>query len=264
MCSAVEHDQLHLTLFVAILIDILKNAGIAQVVATALVYFRRFYFRVDWAACDPLLAITTCLYLSAKVEETGIIPVYSIITQAQYVCNNEMDLIFQNAFNFTVNDVVESEFYILEELGCYLIIFHPYRPLTHYCHGLDDKQLLTTAWFILNDSYRTDLCLQYPPYMIALAALYLACIMKEKQLSPKMVEWFAELNVNPEELIEIATPILALYETWETFSSDKQAVRDALSRIPKPERAAAAAAAAAPSTSSPALLSNSYPQQGQK
>jgi cyclin C len=34
------------------------------------------------------------------------------------------------------------------------------------------------AWEIVNDSYRTDLCLLHPPYHIAIAALYIACVLK--------------------------------------------------------------------------------------
>lgn len=30
---------------------------------------------------------------------------------------------------------------------------------------------------MLNDSYRTDVCLLYPPHMIALAALYIICVV---------------------------------------------------------------------------------------
>jgi len=46
--------------------------------------------------------------------------------------------------------------------------------------GYVEDSILQMAWFILNDTYRTDISLIYPPYIIALAALYLAFIITEK------------------------------------------------------------------------------------
>ncbi len=37
-----------------------------------------------------------------------------------------------------------------------------------------DEQVLQMSWFVLNDTYKTDIPLMYPPYLVALAALYLA------------------------------------------------------------------------------------------
>ncbi|TKY87017.1 hypothetical protein EX895_003694 [Sporisorium graminicola] len=37
-----------------------------------------------------------------------------------------------------------------------------------------DEQVLQLSWFILNDTYKTDIPLMYPPYMVALASLWLA------------------------------------------------------------------------------------------
>lgn len=37
-----------------------------------------------------------------------------------------------------------------------------------------DEQVLQMCWFVLNDTYKTDIPLMYPPYMVALASLWLA------------------------------------------------------------------------------------------
>ena len=44
----------------------------------------------------------------------------------------------------------------------------------------------------MNDSYRTDLILMYPPFMIALACIYIASVLKEKDTR----SWFEELRVD--------------------------------------------------------------------
>lgn len=42
-----------------------------------------------------------------------------------------------------------------------------------------DDQVLQMAWFVLNDTYRTDVLLQYPPHIIAVAAIFLAIVLHD-------------------------------------------------------------------------------------
>ncbi len=71
------------------------------------------------------------------------------------------------------------EFYLLEELDFNMIIYHPYRSLMTLAQDLGTKNDdVQWAWYIINDSYRTDMCLLYPPHVIAAAALYLQIALK--------------------------------------------------------------------------------------
>ena len=38
------------------------------------------------------------------------------------------------------------------------------------------------AWTIVNDSYHTDVCLRFPPFMIALSAIYISCVYVERDV----------------------------------------------------------------------------------
>ncbi|KAG0361079.1 hypothetical protein BGZ54_009247 [Gamsiella multidivaricata] len=81
-------------------------------------------------------------------------------------------------FDYDTFKVAEFEFYLLEELEFYLTVYHPYRDLTLIAKELKlEESNLQTAWFVINDSYRTDVCLLYAPHMIALAALYIICVV---------------------------------------------------------------------------------------
>lgn len=105
--------------------------------------------------------------------------------------------------------LAEMEFYLVDDLECDLILFHPYRTLMMLCGkegsvhvseaeagevgaGIDDGRrfwgtgegklelqdgALQMAWFIINDTYRTDLCLIHPPHLIAIAAIYLVLVL---------------------------------------------------------------------------------------
>jgi len=56
-----------------------------QVVATAIVYFKRFYVRNSLKCIDPLLMAPTCVFLASKVEEFGVISNNRLISTCQTV-----------------------------------------------------------------------------------------------------------------------------------------------------------------------------------
>lgn len=98
-----------------------------------------------------------------------------------------------NSFTADNTKLAEMEFYLIEELDFHLIVFHPYRSLVQLCGrdgGLSaggdfgrlgrsamlemDDSALQMAWFVINDTFRSSLCLIHPPHLIAIAAIYLA------------------------------------------------------------------------------------------
>uniref|UniRef100_A0A4W6EK08 Cyclin C n=1 Tax=Lates calcarifer TaxID=8187 RepID=A0A4W6EK08_LATCA len=174
-----------------------------QVIATATVYFKRFYARYSLKSIDPVLMAPTCVFLASKVEE----------------------------FPYRMNHILECEFYLLELMDCCLIVYHPYRPLLQYVQDMgQEDMLLPLAWRIVNDTYRTDLCLLYPPFMIALACLHVACVVQQKDAR----QWFAELSVDMDKILEIIRVILKLYDQWKNFD-DRKEIAAVLNKMPKPK-----------------------------
>ena len=127
--------------------------------------------------------------------------------------------------------VCECEFFILETMNCCLILYHPYRSLTQYVREMsEDDNFLSLAWRIVNDSLRTDVCLLYAPYQIALAAIYMACVVKNKDPS----EFFKELCIDMDKILEITQEILKLYEILKTYDEKKE-MAGILAKAPKPK-----------------------------
>ncbi|KAF9970018.1 hypothetical protein BGZ73_007403 [Actinomortierella ambigua] len=249
-----------------------------QVVATAIVYFKRFYTKHSIRLTDPSLVAATCIYLACKVEECPQ-HIKHIISEMKAALANH------GGFDYDTSSVAEFEFYLLEELEFYLIVYHPYRDLILIAKDLKlEESNLQTAWFVINDSYRTDVCLLYAPHMISLAALYIICVlhsenrikdsssstsashghihhslMHESNVSNNspmlnnmsnpihaqlysmaskkspgglgygegqginnrdMVQWFADLNVDMDEIIEITQEILSLYDIWKDYNEE--------------------------------------------
>ena len=146
-----------------------------QVIATATVYFKRFYARNSLKNIDPLLLAPTCIFLASKVEEFGVISTNRLISTCQSVIKNKFSYAYQQEFPYRVTQVLECEFYLLENLDCCLIVYQPYRPLIPIIQDIgQEDQLLTLTWRIINDSLRTDVSLLYPPYQIAIACLQIA------------------------------------------------------------------------------------------
>jgi len=228
-----DEEYLKLMIFFANLIQALGEQLKVkqQVVATAIVYFKRFYVRNSLKCIDPLLMEPTCVFLASKVEEFGVISNNRLISTCQTVVKNKFSYAFPQEFPYRINHVLECEFYLLEMMDCCLVLYHPYRPLLQYVHEWNNKEtILPTAWNVVNDSYRTDICLLYAPHQIALACLHMACVITQRDYK----QWFAELNTDLDKILEITRHILNLYELWKNFDEKKE-IPALLAKMPKPK-----------------------------
>lgn len=125
----------------------------------------------------------------------------------------------------------------------------------------DRIRMLTEALsrFLINDTYRSDLCLIYPPHLIAITAIYMACaihhetrgdIEKQTQFQPyglagttgaptsarrssrpssssfkrhqpqDIIGFLAGLNVNMALVATIAQEIVALHALWDRYNDE--------------------------------------------
>ncbi|XP_039027545.1 cyclin-C1-2-like isoform X2 [Hibiscus syriacus] len=165
-----------------------------RVVATAVAYMRRVYTRKSMSEYDPRLVAPTCLYLASKAEESTV--------QARLLVFYIKKLNSDEKYRYEIKDILEMEMKILEALNYYLVVFHPYRTLVQ---GL------------VNDTYKMDLVLIHPPYLIALACMYIASVYREKDTTT----WFEELRVDMNVVKNISMEILDFYENYQTISEER-------------------------------------------
>jgi len=202
-----------------------------QVIATASVYFKRFYARNSLKCIDPLLLAPTSIFLASKVEEFGVISNSRLVTTCHQVVKSKFNYAYAQEFPYRTNHILECEFYLLENMDCCLIVYQPYRPLVHFVQDMGyEEQLLPTAWRMVNDSLRTDVCLLYPPYQIALACLMMACVVMQKDTK----SWFADIGVDMEKIQEICRYILSFYDLTKSYDEKKEA-QALLGKMPKPK-----------------------------
>lgn len=141
-----------------------------QALATAQVYIKRFYLRVEIRKTNPYLIMATAVYLACKMEE----------------CPQHIRLMLSEAarqwpeLGVTESSKIgECEFALISSLSSRLIVHHPYRTLGELAalFGLSHEEH-TLAHNVVNDSYNTDLVLLYPPHVVAITAIFLAVVLR--------------------------------------------------------------------------------------
>ncbi|EIN04317.1 cyclin-like protein [Punctularia strigosozonata HHB-11173 SS5] len=204
-----EHLDFLAIFFANLIAKLGKRLQLKQrVIATATVFLRRFYVKNSYCEIDPFIVIATCCYVAAKAEESPV-HIKTVLSEARTVFNQEGYNL--KSFPNENSRLAEMEFYLVDDLECDLTVFHPYRTLMALCSkdpvnpASEDGELgvgivegsrywgtgegklilredgaLQMAWFIINDTYRSELCLLYPPHIIAIAAIYLTLVLNEK------------------------------------------------------------------------------------
>ena len=95
-----------------------------QVIATATVYFKRFYSQNSLKCIDPLLLAPTSIFLASKVEEFGVISNTRLINTCSTVIKNKFAYAYPGQdFPYRANNILECEFYLLENMDCCLVVF---------------------------------------------------------------------------------------------------------------------------------------------
>ncbi|KAJ7961603.1 Cyclin family protein [Quillaja saponaria] len=169
-----------------------------RVVATAVSYMRRVYTRK------------------------------SITVQAKLIVFCIKKLYSDEKYRYEIKDILEMEMKVLEALNYYLVVFHPYRSLSQLLQdaGLNDMSLTQLTWGLVNDTYKMDLILVHPPHLIALACIYIASVLREKDTTA----WFEELRVDMNVVKNISMEILDFYENHRMITDER--VNAALSKLP--------------------------------
>ncbi|KAJ9418314.1 hypothetical protein QL093DRAFT_2591617 [Fusarium oxysporum] len=124
-----------------------------QSMATAQVYMKRFYSKVEIRRTNPYLVIATAIYLACKIEESPQ-HIRLIVTEARQMWG---DLVAIDTSK--LGESLRSELSLVD----------------------DEVQL---ARSVINDHFMTDLPLLYPPHIIAMVAILLALVLRPNNSGP--------------------------------------------------------------------------------
>ncbi|XP_019178492.1 PREDICTED: cyclin-C1-2-like isoform X3 [Ipomoea nil] len=183
-----------------------------RVVATAISYMRRVYVRKSMTEYDPRLVAPACLYLASKAEESTV--------QARLLVFYIRKLYPDDKYRYEIKDILEMEMKVLEALDYYLVVFHPYRCLSQLLQDAGMNDAIQLTWGIVNDTYKMDLILVHPPHLIALACIYIASVLKDKEIT----SWFEELQADMNVVKNIAMEILDFYDSHKMITDERVTV----------------------------------------
>nr|AAW25737.1 SJCHGC00487 protein [Schistosoma japonicum] len=233
-----------------------------QVIATALVYFKRFYSRNSFKTIDPWLMAPSCLFLASKVEEFGVVSQKNLMASCRNVVHSHYLIYFPDGYGYPyrAQDVLECEFILLEAMDCSLIVFHPYRPLVQLlwmnsAHRLRPQMheyadvLLERAWWLVmivfEQMYACIILLIIPVVIIIFNEFSLPISSNkhgyfahqpQSTVNPSLVadRWFSELNVDMEKVLEVSRHLLCLYDLWRRFDELAEMPNILLKKLPRP------------------------------
>lgn len=191
-------------------------------IATAIVFYHRFYSRKTYDSYDRFRIATTCLFLAGKVEETPkkIKDVVIEAYKAQHSKPNGPDPESKEFWELK-EQILVCERILLQTLDFDLTVEHAYRPLLAYVKSIKgSRDLAQVAWNFINDSLRTTIALQYPPRCVAAAAVFLASKHLSKDGGTQHAlpahsgggPWFEAFKVTQAEVEDIAEQIMAMYD----------------------------------------------------
>lgn len=119
-------------------------------IATATVFFKRFYIKNAICETNPYLVLAACVFVAAKVEETPV-HIKSVVSEAKVMfagtsissfSTSKRDIMGSSgarrsgltvpenqvkSFPAETHKLGEMEFYLLEDLDFHLVVFHPVR-----------------------------------------------------------------------------------------------------------------------------------------
>eukprot|EP01119_Soliformovum_irregulare_P025194 TRINITY_DN9263_c0_g1_i1.p1 TRINITY_DN9263_c0_g1~~TRINITY_DN9263_c0_g1_i1.p1 ORF type:complete len:408 (-),score=65.74 TRINITY_DN9263_c0_g1_i1:3-1226(-) len=184
--------------------------------ATAMSFLQRFYLVHSFKEFDRFAIGITCLFLAGKVEETPK-KLKEVIEITFEVKNKHLSVeskLTEEEFNSIRASILTNELLILQTLAFDLTVEHPYKFLLGYVKTIKgDNKLAQVAWNFVNDSLRTNLCLQFRPQLVAAGAIFLATKYLRYKIPEGRVPWWELFDAKLADLEEISQQILELYPT---------------------------------------------------
>lgn len=195
--------------------------------ATAVVFFHRFYIFHSFKKFPRYITATCCLFLAGKVEETPK-KCKDLVKIARSLLS---DAHFSQFGEDPREEVMTFERILLQTIKFDLQVEHPYKYLLQYAKALKaDKakveNLVQMAWTFINDSLCTSLCLQWEPQIVAVAVMYLAgrlCKFEPQDWAYNRGRWWEQFidDISMDLLEDICHQVLDLYSHQKPKSGSK-------------------------------------------
>ncbi|CAO3700528.1 unnamed protein product [Rhizopus microsporus] len=169
--------------------DVGRKLGFPQkTISTSQALYHRFYLYYSIKDYSPQDISVTCLFVASKIEETikKLKDIFVAVHSVKYPDSKELDP--EHIAEDRKRRIISYEKLVLETACFNFQLRHPYEYVIKFAKwlkemepSLKDKQLAEKAYGIAVDSYKTSLCIEYPPHTIAAGCIYLATLFLKDQ-----------------------------------------------------------------------------------
>jgi len=156
---------------------------------TAATWFHRFYMRYSMEDFHRQDVAASCIFLATKTEECGrklrdVARVYQAKVQNADISTFPAD---SKEVDLCQSAILLTEEVLLEALCFDFVVESTHAELLDIFESLgSDMELREYAWSLAHDSYRTPLCILYPPRLIAVACYVLSQRIIDGSNSPSL------------------------------------------------------------------------------
>ncbi|CAG8487630.1 9499_t:CDS:2 [Dentiscutata erythropus] len=216
-------------------------------ITTAQILFNRFYLfhpEKDFSTANQKSDLSiTCLFVATKIEETYK-KLRDILVEAYKVRHPELtDVNGENQmFEDQRRRVIQIERLVVETICFDFHIWPPHQLLMKFVKKLKgDKFLAVKAYNILNECYKTTLCLRFPPNALAAASILLASKLLHKENFPEnrgSIPWYTVFLCRIEDIEEICKLLLdhfileASLDKDDPLNSEYMRIRFSINSVP--------------------------------
>ncbi|KAI0093641.1 cyclin-like protein [Irpex rosettiformis] len=217
---------------------------------TAATWFHRFYMRFSMEDYHRQDVGAACIFLATKTEECG----RKLKDVAKVFCSKvwgkKMEDIADDSQELEDSQmaILLTEEVLLEALCFDFVVRSPHTDLVDLLEARQETpEFEEYAFSIANDSYRTPLCILYPPRIIAVACYVLAQQYVEGTNSPSLSPPYPEsmrfavefYNLNEMELVAVADALTILLEFYAAQDLSTMEYLSSIATISPPEKSPA-------------------------
>ncbi|RQM25089.1 hypothetical protein B5M09_000215 [Aphanomyces astaci] len=244
--SLAEVDSIHLAM-IALIEELGARIHVNQIIiCTAIILYKRFYLTQSFTDFDPRLVVCTVMVLATKIEEFPVrlpeitSPLHELTTSTCFSSSTsiltyppvEIPEDKDAMYDFTEKDVIECEFYVIEATQYDLVIHHPFSTLVKVYEEVEETfpmydHSFKTAWDLCLFAYRTHIVLLRPPFLVALAVVYLAL----QDACYDTSDYLDRVNIKSEHILQVVAELQSTFVEVQSLMAAQSAALAKLEHI---------------------------------
>ena len=184
-------------------------AGIASILFRRIFHAHASLSELEDFNDDPRLIAVSCIFITAKSRDFNITSVNAFIAKVKQSHDPH--------FFYEQDALIQSELLCLKILSFDLNVFLPFEASSDLLMKCDHLHILQHVWKVLLITFKSNIYLLFPPYVVAMGAIYIVC--SQEQLNIDFAVFLKEFEVPFENVTEVTRYIV-------THSFAKQSYAD--------------------------------------